>query len=632
MTPADELILAPKPRVARYVGGHSAAPAEVRVVGELGKEAAELLQKRAGVRGSTSPAAVPLMLSIDQRASAHPQGYVLSVRADGMQLRAGRTDGLRHGLQTLAQILRQGRAIGRVPEVEIEDWPSVARRGVMLDVSRDRVPTMESLLQAIDDLAHLKVNHLQLYTEHTFAYAGHEDVWREADPITPAELRELDTYASARGIELAANQNTLGHMHRWLKHPRYTPLAEITGDWVFETDDGRSVPKSGPFSLCPTDSRSIALVRDLLGQLLPCVAGVRANVGLDEAYDVGQGRSRGTLLARAGLTHERESPERWRRAKGELFYEHLNAVALAAREHGKAIQFWADIAMRHPDLLERLPTDAEAMIWGYEGDAPFNRQAQELASRGVPFWTCPGTSAWLSITGRTSVRHANLRGAVRAAITHRGAGVLVTNWGDHGHRQQWPIELHALAHGACAMWSGDHESAFDPRAVGVHLFTTEPIESDATLARAARIGPWLESLGDADDDLRGSLRNTSPLHVELHRAVPLSAATGDHAEPWRAVATKIGGLIGELGENSSVIGPLFAEEMKHAAHTALLAAEKAAIDRTTPADPAARAALAQRWRDLIDQRGALWRRRYREGGLSDSLAHDHAVLHAMARG
>ena len=35
-------------------------------------------------------------------------------------------------------------------------------------------------------LAEWKINQVFLYTEHTFAYEGHETVWKDADPLTPA--------------------------------------------------------------------------------------------------------------------------------------------------------------------------------------------------------------------------------------------------------------------------------------------------------------------------------------------------------------------------------------------------------------------------------------------------------------
>src|SRR5262245_26105517 len=178
---------------------------------------------------------------------AGQEAYSLHLDARGATLRARSDSGLAHAERTLDQLRRQyGESC---PAMHIEDAPAFATRGVMLDVSRDRIPTIPEFRRIIDLLASLKFNHLQLYTEHTFAYRGHEDAWRGWSPITPDEARELDRYCRTRGIELAANQNCFGHLSHWLRHPRYAPLAETHGDWVFENAHER-FPRSGPFSLC----------------------------------------------------------------------------------------------------------------------------------------------------------------------------------------------------------------------------------------------------------------------------------------------------------------------------------------------------------------------------------------------
>jgi hypothetical protein len=196
------------------------------------------------------------------------EAYRLSYTGTGLLIEARAEEGVRRAIATRDQIARQYRKF-EIPQMVIEDGPSFATRGVMLDVSRDRVPTMKHLLQTVDLMASLKFNHLQLYTEHTFAYAGHEEVWRDWSPLTPAEIRELDSHCRLLGIELAANQNCFGHLAKWLNHPNYGHLAETLGEWVFQNET-ESFPRSGPFSLCPIDPGSAVFVKDLLGQLLPC--------------------------------------------------------------------------------------------------------------------------------------------------------------------------------------------------------------------------------------------------------------------------------------------------------------------------------------------------------------------------
>ena len=83
------------------------------------------------------------------------------------------------------------------------------RRAYLLDVSRDRVPTNETLEWLAGALAALGFNELQLYVEHTFAYAGHEEVWQEASSLTPGDMQWLDRVCEANGVDLVANMNWL---------------------------------------------------------------------------------------------------------------------------------------------------------------------------------------------------------------------------------------------------------------------------------------------------------------------------------------------------------------------------------------------------------------------------------------
>src|SRR5438270_839606 len=66
-------------------------------------------------------------------APEQPEGYALVVGARGVALQYRDSGGLRAGVATLRQLLRQyGR---RLPRVTIRDYPDFARRGVMLDIS-----------------------------------------------------------------------------------------------------------------------------------------------------------------------------------------------------------------------------------------------------------------------------------------------------------------------------------------------------------------------------------------------------------------------------------------------------------------------------------------------------------------
>src|SRR5690606_38189466 len=145
------------------------------------------------------------------------------------------TAGIYYGVLTLIQLLRHYGAT--LPDLEVHDHPDFPVRGIMLDVSRDRVPTMETLYNLIDLLAGWKMNQLQLYMEHSFAYSHHQTVWKEASPITGQQILELDVYCRQRHIELVPNQNSFGHLERWLKHPEYKHLAECPDGFIGDFGD-----------------------------------------------------------------------------------------------------------------------------------------------------------------------------------------------------------------------------------------------------------------------------------------------------------------------------------------------------------------------------------------------------------
>lgn len=101
------------------------------------------------------------------------QGYELVILPDKVRVTAHDTVGAFYAAQTLKQMCRVVK--GRLRCLKISDWPDFPNCGVMLDISRDKVPTMETLYQLVDMLAEFKVNQFQLYTQHTFAYGVGSD-------------------------------------------------------------------------------------------------------------------------------------------------------------------------------------------------------------------------------------------------------------------------------------------------------------------------------------------------------------------------------------------------------------------------------------------------------------------------
>ena len=365
--------------------------------------------------------------------------------------------------------------------------PAFERRGLMLDISRNRVPTMKWLKHLIDALQVLRYNELQLYTEHTCAYSAHSKVWEQASPITADEVRELDSYCSERGVELVPNQNSFGHMERWLRHDGYKHLAESPNGFEHPIAGWRDFGST----LYPSPE-SLEFVDTLYAELLPNFRSDKLNIGCDEPWELGQ-----------GLSRERIAKE----GKHSVYLEFLGQLLSLAKRHGKQPQFWADIVLERPELVSQLPQGVTPVIWGYEADSPFPEQCQVVADAGFEnsYYVAPGAGTWNSFGGRLDVARSNIENAASAGKRNLAQGLLLTAWGDNGHHQPNPTLFPSLILAAQAAWG--HALCNDAQLADVIDRLFYPDEPKGN-------GRALCTLGHID----GTLPQPAPPSSFLHRA------------------------------------------------------------------------------------------------------------------
>ncbi len=394
-----------------------------------------------------------LMIVQDPEADLAPEAYKLEVLPDGIKITASTPMGAFYGACTLAQIVRQSTVNGEqsteegsevapsptrpvahsLPCLSITDAPDFPVRGVMLDISRDKVPTMDTLYHLVNLLSEWKINQLQLYTEHTFRYLAHPTVWEKASPMTGEQIMQLDAYCQAHFIELVPNQNSFGHMERWLKLPKYNSMAEAPEgcDTIWGHFDH-------PFSLHPADKHVIPFLSGLYDELLPHFSSQMFNVGLDETVDLGRGKS------------AKECEEK---GTGRVYLDFLLQIYELVKQRGKTMQFWGDIIIKHPELIPELPKDAIALEWGYEADHPFEEHGRQFGESGIEFYVCPGTSSWNTLVGRTENAIGNIMNAARNGHASGAVGLLNTDWGDNGHWQPLSVSYLGFMVGAMAAWN-----------------------------------------------------------------------------------------------------------------------------------------------------------------------------------
>ena len=362
----------------------------------------------------------------------------------------------------------------------------------MLDISRGRVPKLETLLDLAEHLADFKINELQLYTEHTFAYREYKSVWQSWGALTGAEIRKLDARCRELGIDLVPNQNSFGHLRHFLEHPKLKNLAEVSAPY----EDTRGEFVRRPSTLAPNHPATLPFLRKLYDELLPNFSSDFFSVGCDETWDLGRGQSK-ELCKRYG--------------KGRVYLDFLKNIHREVSARDKRMMFWGDIILKYPKLIRELPKNAVALNWGYEANHPFAKEAAQFAKAKIPFYVCPGTSTWQTMIGRHDNALANLRAAAKSGKKSGAIGFLITDWGDGGHPQPLAVSWPMFLAGASLAWNA---KAFDESNL-ISILSRDVFEDSTGKIAAAAF-----KLGLAHKKLGVSAPNETPLGAVIAAPKP----------------------------------------------------------------------------------------------------------------
>ncbi len=377
----------------------------------------------------------PVSIRFESDSGLPDQGYSLTVNDNGIDIAYADDAGLFYAVVSLADISEQ--TDGELPGLTITDWPELSVRGAMLDISRDKIPTMETLYETIDFLAGLKYNHLQLYVEgFSFDYPSFRHLWDESEtPISGEEIQKLEKYAAEKFIDLVPNQNSLGHMNAWLETDEYAHLAECPeGYQLLGLLDMKS-------TLDVSDPESMELVQQMTDDMLAYFSSEYYNANLDEPFELGQCKNRESAQE-VGV--------------GQLYIDFVNELNdYVSGHHGRQMMMWGDIVAKHPEIIPQIPDNVILLEWGYEDIHPFESRAEKYQEAGLEYMVCPGTSSWTTITGRTDNMMANVSNAVESAIKYDAKGMLMTDWGDFGHWQYWPVSYAPFVYSSALSWNYD---------------------------------------------------------------------------------------------------------------------------------------------------------------------------------
>ena len=103
------------------------------------------------------------------------------------------------------------------------------RLGVMIDLSRNAVMTVDYAKAYLERLAILGYNYAMLYAEDVYELPDEPYFGMLRGRLTAADVRAIDDHAAALGIELVPCIETLGHLEQLFRWKAYEPLRDIDG-------------------------------------------------------------------------------------------------------------------------------------------------------------------------------------------------------------------------------------------------------------------------------------------------------------------------------------------------------------------------------------------------------------------
>ena len=363
------------------------------------------------------------------------EGEELSLLMDGERLTVEAPDisAAARGLFLAACALRDGKDIP-----ELHQTRHIASCGMMLDMSRGGVMTVEAVKGMIDAHAALGLNLMMLYTEDTYTVPEAPYLGYLRGRYTEKELREMDDYAAESGVELIPCVQTLAHLEQFLQ-------------W----DVNRDI-KDNDCVLMIDEPKTYAWIRAALTALRRCFRTNRIHIGMDEAHGVGLGE----YYQKHGAVN-----------RFELLNRHLNRVVDICKELGFKPIMWSDMFYRlgsknndYYDTDAVVPESAIAQIpdvalcyWDYyHTDEQFyagmleghRKMGKEVVFAGG-IWT------WSGILPHVRKTNATMYPALRACLKAGIGTVLATSWGDDGCETDYRLALNQLPIYSEHVWLGE---------------------------------------------------------------------------------------------------------------------------------------------------------------------------------
>jgi hexosaminidase len=338
----------------------------------------ELLQPATGFKlpvkvMSSMPSTNHIYLSLSDSIQ-NKEGYQLTIKENGIDLKAKKTAGLFYGIQTLRQLLPANIELKEpqkntwlIASGTIIDEPSYSYRGAMLDVARHFIG-VNDVKRYIDLLSFYKINTLHIHLSddqgwrieikswpNLTTHGGSTEVGGgESGFFTQEQYKELVKYAQDRFITIVPEIDMPGHTNAALSsYPELNCNGKATKPYT-----GTRV---GFSSFCTDKEITYKFIDDVIRELAAMTPGEYIHIGGDES----------------DATPIKE------------YIKFINKVQKIVTSHGKKVLGWDEIA--HATL------EPNTIVQYWARDSTENKNAFSAVKQNAKILMSPATKAYLDM-------------------------------------------------------------------------------------------------------------------------------------------------------------------------------------------------------------------------------------------
>ena len=285
--------------------------------------------------------------------------------------------------------------------------------GVMVDMSRNAIMNLKRLKEFMVILRDMGYNTLILYTEDTFEVDGEPYLGYMRGRYSKAEMKEIDAFGTALGMEVIPCIQTLAHMNAALKWNVYP----VDCDDILLTDD----------------ERTYELIDHMFASLSECYRSRKIHVGMDEAHMLGRGK----YLDLHGYE-----------TVPAIMKRHLKKVCEIAGKYDYEVMIWSDMCFRSwndgqyyipkcempQDVVDSIPKNVTPVYWDYYAreDSVFSGMVENHRQLSPKLCYAGGAWCWEGLIPYNNFTIRSMTKAIQCCQKENVRDFFITMWGDDG--------------------------------------------------------------------------------------------------------------------------------------------------------------------------------------------------------